>query len=114
MSGCFRNRRPDVPVYADNLRKNSKHGNLTSLDDISELSIYDNDILKGSESTIISLLQELTPPDNDIFYRRFVLGEGVTEIAEVLNISKENVYKRISRGKEKLKDLMDREGYQYA
>lgn len=98
----------------DNLRKNSKHSNVVPLDDINEISISDNNLLKGSGNNVISLLQELTPPDNDIFYRRFVLGESVTEIAKVLGITQENVYKRISRGKEKLRVLMDREGYRYA
>ncbi len=98
----------------DNLRKNAKHSNVVPLDEINEISISDNDLLKGPENNVLSLLQELTPPDNHIFYRRFVLGESVTEIAKVLGITQENVYKRISRGKEKLKVLVEKEGYQYA
>lgn len=59
---------------------------------------------------LIELLQELSPPDNHIFYRRFVLGMSVTEIADELNLTADNIYKRLSRGKEKLKDIIRREG----
>ena len=98
----------------DYLRKNSKHSNVISFDDINEISVSDNDFLNVSENNVIYLLQELSPPDNHIFYRRFVLGESVSEIAKDIGITQDNVYKRISRGKEKLRDLINREGYRYA
>lgn len=98
----------------DYLRKNSKHSNVISFDDINEISVTDNDFLNVSENNVLYLLQELSPPDNDIFYRRFVLGESVSKIAKDIGITQDNVYKRISRGKEKLRDLIIREGYRYA
>ncbi len=98
----------------DYLRKNFKHSNVISFDDINEIPVSDNSYLNGLENNLLYLLQELSPPDNHIFYKRFVLGESVTEIAKGIGITQENVYKRISRGKEKLKDLMKREGYRYA
>ena len=98
----------------DYLRKNVKHSNIVSFDDINEISITDSEVAKVSDSSVISFLQELSPPDNEIFYRRFVIGESVSEIAKSLGITQENVYKRLSRGKEKLKNLMSKEGYRYA
>lgn len=94
----------------DFLRKNIKHGSAVSLEDIGEVSVTD-DFTGLTENSVISLLQELMPPDNEIFYRRFVLGESVNEIAEISGLTGENVYKRLSRGREKLKSLMSREGY---
>jgi RNA polymerase sigma-70 factor (ECF subfamily) len=98
----------------DYLRKNIRRGNVVSFDEIDEIYVADTDYTRISDGSVIAFLQELTPPDNEIFYRRFVLGESVDEISKVLEITKENVYKRLSRGKKQLKSLMSREGYHYA
>ena len=98
----------------DCLRKNMKHSQVVSFEDIDEISVPAGDYGITSDNSVISFLQELSPPDNEIFYRRFVLGESVARIAKTLEITQENVYKRLSRGKEKLKNIMSKEGYPYA
>lgn len=94
----------------DYLRKNRKHSEVVHLEDMGEYIVnepYDSlDI-----SIMIELLNRLTPPDNEIFYRHFILGEKITFISEALNITKENVYKRIARGRGKLRAALIEEGY---
>jgi RNA polymerase sigma-70 factor (ECF subfamily) len=102
----------------DYLRKNKKYNRMVFLDDLEETS--GNELYPKSSALdhlldpgLIQLLQELPPPDNEIFYRRFILGETVAGIAGILGLTQENIYKRILRGKGKLKALMEREGYSY-
>jgi RNA polymerase sigma-70 factor (ECF subfamily) len=98
----------------DYMRKNKKYNNVVSLEDIGEIAADGSESDRLCDSSVISFLQELTPPDNEIFYRRFVLGESVAEISRLLNITQDNVYKRLSRGREKLKSMMLKEGCRYA
>jgi len=95
----------------DYLRKKRKYKNLISMEDIKEFYSGENVFEITDYNEIIGLLQELPPPDNVIFYRRFVLGDSVLEIAKLLNQTTDNIYKRITRGKEKLKNLMTGEGF---
>jgi RNA polymerase sigma-70 factor (ECF subfamily) len=94
----------------DYLRKTNKHKKTVSINDVKELYFDDNQFNKLSYNRLIELLQELPPPDNDIFYHRFVLGESVKEIAKILGLTVDNIYKRISRGKKKFKNLLIKEG----
>ncbi|HHY81896.1 MAG TPA: sigma-70 family RNA polymerase sigma factor [Clostridiales bacterium] len=100
------------------LRKSNKYSSVISLDSLE--GTYLKDLYSESSALerlldpdLIQLLQEMPPPDNEIFYRRFVLGETVACIAGTLGLTQDNIYKRILRGKEKLKMLMEREGYNY-
>lgn len=95
----------------DHLRKTSKHKKTVYIDDVGELSADDNEFNKMGYESLIELLQELPPPDNEIFYRRFILGENVKEIARLLDLTVDNTYKRLSRGRKKLKNLKNGEGY---
>ena len=93
------------------LRKNRKHKNQVPIEDIKELYLSEDGFEAMDYDNIIESLQELPPPDNIVFYRRFVLGESVPEIAKLLNQTADSIYKRITRGKEKLKNLMTGEGF---
>ena len=97
----------------DYLRRNKKYGQVISFDEIGDIADAARVFRERDDNTVISFLQALTPPDNEIFYRRFILGESVAAIAEMLDLTQDNVYKRLSRGKEKLKTLMGREGNGY-
>lgn len=102
----------------DYLRKHNKNNTIVSLSDLDETGIRQ---LHSASSALdhllshdlIQLLQDLPPPDNEIFYRRFILGETITGIANTLGMTQDNIYKRIQRGRNKLKMLMEREGYIY-
>jgi RNA polymerase sigma-70 factor (ECF subfamily) len=102
----------------DYIRKNKKPNTVISLSDLEKT--YGRELHSGTSALdylinpdIIQLLQQLPPPDNEIFYRRFVLGEKVTDIADLLGLNQDTIYKRIQRGRSKLKILMEREGYNY-
>ena len=97
----------------DYLRKNKNRLTIVSMDQIMEISEETTELNKLLGPDLIQLLQELPPPDNEIFYRRFVLGETVTEIAGILDLTKDTIYKRITRGKAKLRALMEREEFEY-
>lgn len=86
----------------DYVRKNKRTKTL-SYDDIDDINLIGNE---DNLLDMIDLLQQMKPPDNHIFFNKFVLGESVIEIAEKLKITTDSVYKRISRGREKLKRLL--------
>jgi DNA-directed RNA polymerase specialized sigma24 family protein len=80
------------------------------LEDAAEFSAVEPyDTLEISKMT--DMLNKLPPPDNEIFYRHFILGENITFISEKLKITKENTYKRIARGRGKLSRVLKEEGY---
>lgn len=92
----------------DYIRKNKKNNHI-SLEEISYQLFYEMSDLTVSK--IIEMMQLMPPPDNEIFYLRFIIGEEIETISNRLNLSKENTYKRIARGREKFKSLMKKEGY---
>lgn len=96
----------------DYIRKNSRHIDVLFLEDLSKESISDSDSIDSLDTDkIAELMNKLSPPDNEIFYRRFILGEDVAVISDKLKITKENVYKRIARGRENLRAILIKEGY---
>jgi RNA polymerase sigma-70 factor, ECF subfamily len=95
----------------DYLRKVSRHDRVTYLEDIKEEFGLNEDYDSLDTGKLCKLMSKLSPPDNEIFYRRFILGENVFIISKVLNITKDNIYKRISRGREKLRAILIEEGY---
>ncbi|MBI9011442.1 MAG: sigma-70 family RNA polymerase sigma factor [Clostridiales bacterium] len=92
----------------DYLRKYKRHNHIP-LEDMSCQLFYEMTDL--SVTKIIDMMQMMSPPDNEIFYLRFVMGEEVESISNRLNLSKENTYKRITRGKDKFRTIMKKEGY---
>lgn len=95
-------------VAIDYLRK-QKNIETVSLDENIDM-IFCMDY-KDNMNLIISAMQQLSPPDNVIYYKRFIMGDTIEKIAEDLNLTRDAVYKRISRAKDKLKALLVKEGY---
>lgn len=96
----------------DYIRKNSRHIDTLFLEDLNGELICDSNSIDSLDiDKIIELMNKLPPPDNEIFYRRFILGEDVADISDILKITKENVYKRIARGRENLRAILIKEGY---
>ena len=56
------------------------------------------------------LVREMTPPDDEIFLRRFFLCESVPQIAKRLNMNIKAVESRLQRGKKKLREKLTCEG----
>ena len=95
----------------DYYRKIEKHKNTTFIDDYESTIVFHEEFDKLGYEEIIDLLQMLTPPDNEIFYDRFILGKSIDAISIRHDISKDAIYKRINRGRIKLKDIFIKEGY---
>lgn len=55
----------------------------------------------------VLLLNSLPFQYRDILYLRFNMGYSVDEIARLLDLSKDNVKKRIERARNKLKEIID-------
>lgn len=94
----------------DYYRKIAKHKKTIFIEEVSSSLIFQETFDLLSIEKIIELLQMLPPPDNEIFYDRFILGEDIDCIADKHEISKDNVYKRITRGRLKLKEIFEKEG----
>ncbi len=60
------------------------------------------------DSEINSLLEELTPKDRELFYRHYILGERVEQIAERMSNRPSILYNRLSRGRKKLRQILER------
>ena len=90
----------------DFVRKNKYMANVIAYEDLEDIMLIKNEetILRMNE-----VFQQLTPPDNYIFYKKFVIGESVKDIAEQLKMSVDNIYKRISRGKQNIKEILCKE-----
>lgn len=90
----------------DYIRKHKKRFQSISLDRMEDLSL-----MKGEAEYlgIMDDLQRLPYPDSEIFMRRFVMGEKPSAIAAEFQLSVDNVYKKIQRGRDTLKKLMNRE-----
>lgn len=54
------------------------------------------------------LLKSLKIDDKNIFIRRYLFEESIEKIAKDLGVSKDLVYKRIARGREKIKNNIDK------
>ncbi|GAU78873.1 sigma-70 family RNA polymerase sigma factor [Fusibacter sp. 3D3] len=94
----------------DYYRKTAKHKKTVFIEEVSSTLIFQEAFDLLSIEEIIERLQMLPPPDNEIFYDRFILGENMDRIADKHEISKENAYKRITRGRLKLKEIFAKEG----
>ncbi len=95
----------------DYIRKTSKHSELVHLEDIKETFVFNETYDTPSIDKINELISMLSPPDNEIFCRHFILGEDISHISKELNMTSGSIYKRISRGRDKLKAILIKEGY---
>lgn len=55
-----------------------------------------------------SLLKSLKPRDRELFYRHYILGEKVELIAEQTESKPSNLYNRLTRGRKKLRAILQR------
>lgn len=54
------------------------------------------------------LLDNLSSDDKTLFLKLFVEGKEVEEVSEEMNLHKNNIYNRVSRGKSKLRKLFSK------
>lgn len=97
------------------LRKQKREGNMVSLE---ELIVVSGDraeeLLEAKErSRILNLaLLELGEPDSEILKRYYYKEEKISSIAQHLEMNPEAVKSRLRRGRAKLKEILQREGYE--
>lgn len=61
---------------------------------------------KENYEELLKLLSKLKPQDKEIFVRKYLNDESTKEIASSLNVNKEVINNRLSRGRKKLKKLI--------
>ncbi|MCF0147065.1 MAG: sigma-70 family RNA polymerase sigma factor [Clostridium sp.] len=102
--GNLRNFLISVAKYKaiDYKRKINKRGITLELN---EEIIYTefNESIEVDNEEFYKLLTDLKEEDKNIFIKRYLFEESVGKISRDLKLSKEAVYKRLSRGKEKIK-----------
>ncbi len=76
--------------------------------DINEEILYTefNESIEGDNEEFYILLESLKEEDKNIFIKRYLFEESVEKISKDLGLNKEVVYKRLSRGKEKIKNYL--------
>lgn len=89
----------------DYKRKLDKNIEVEINNEILESSYIERDLEEDLEEfkELINILKE---EDKQIFIKRYYFEEDIEKISSDLNISKDTVYKRLSRGREKLKSRL--------
>lgn len=87
-----------------------KHYREISLYEELDENIPDNEDKLESilDSEVNSLLEGLTAGDRELFYRHYILGEKVEQIAEQTSNKPSILYNRLSRGRKKLRQILQR------
>lgn len=100
----------------DTLRREVKHRERhvsiesdDSIDWFNTLHTSENgvEIIDSSAGELEKLLRCLSEGDKDLFYRRYVDDQSIDKIAQEKNMSRNQIYTRISRGKEKIKNHVE-------
>ncbi|MEG1126808.1 MAG: sigma-70 family RNA polymerase sigma factor [Oscillospiraceae bacterium] len=62
------------------------------------------------ETAMAALIDAMPHPDKEIFIRKYYYMESAEQISQRLNITPQNVYTRLSRGRERLRVAISKEG----
>ncbi|WP_194191200.1 sigma-70 family RNA polymerase sigma factor [Clostridium chrysemydis] len=93
----------------DYLRKKKNESDINSEVTKDKESVEESVMKEEEKRELKKAIENLSYPDSEIFKMRYLEDRDIDYIASVLNISKGTVYTRISRGKIRLKEMM--EGY---
>lgn len=105
--GSLRNFLISVAKYKaiDYKRKiNKRKINLELKEEIVSIGINEN--IEVDNEEFYMLLESLKEEDKKIFIKRYLLDESIEKISEELSLSKDLVYKRLSRGRDKIKNQL--------
>ena len=72
-------------------------------ENIDDKAIAKNDVYSSLQEDISALLEALPEADRQLFYRHYILGERVEDIAHAMHSKTSLLYNRLSRGRKKLK-----------
>lgn len=96
------------------LRKKKINISPIEIELVVSLQSPDRDAIHKELSEILELcLKELGYPDNEIFIRHYYYNQKVEEISTNLDISQGTVKSKLSRGRVKLREYLERRGYYY-
>ena len=110
--------RPWLAVTARNKAINRYHrlrrSAAVTLDDglaetLGELAAFDR-AASDAEDTVGALVAAMGPPDREIFLRRYYLLQPVKQIAAALGMSVPAVNTRLSRGRDRLRAALEKQG----
>lgn len=105
--GSLRNFLISVAKYKaiDYKRKINKKGITLELNEEIVYTEF-NESIEIDNEEFYMLLKSLKEEDKSIFIKKYLFEESVEKIANDLGLSKDVVYKRLSRGKEKIKNYL--------
>ena len=81
-----------------------------------KISLDDSECETGTEDLMLKLIEDeiddgteeilgcLSPLDREIFRRHYIKGDSIEEVSDDMNMTKGQVYTRMSRGKKRLRD----------
>lgn len=67
----------------------------------------DTDDIQIDDEGFYKLIENLKEKDKVIFVKKYLLDESVEKIAKDINMAKDTVYKRLMRGREKIKEYIE-------
>lgn len=94
----------------DAYRKRSKNWDneiFIDEDENSELFVLNSDMSDEPENSVLHIIRNMDITYKNVFLLKYVNGFSNKEIAKILNISEEAIRKRLSRGKEIIKNALE-------
>lgn len=86
-----------------------RYADYVSYDNIDDMELADNrNCFEKAEADFNELLSCLSEEDRRLFYRKYILGETVGEIAAREGKNTQSVYTRLSRGRRRLKSALSK------
>ena len=96
-------------IALDYRRKSNKYGEILPIEEVSlDIEIdFVNEISKNMNAEIIQdAINQLPPPDKEIFIYRYYFFEKVPDIAVKLSLDNKTVENKLYRGKQKLRNRL--------
>lgn len=84
---------------------------------LSENIYFDEEVLDSyfdgfEQSNLKHSIEKLNDSDKDILYLHYIYGYELNEISDLLEVSKNAVYKRLQRAKQNLKQILEEDKYE--
>ena len=99
----------------DTYRKVVRHSGNVNIDEAGEIESGENIVRSAEETELRQLLyekvEELGEPDSTIIIQKYYFGRTSKEIAEIVELTAENVRARCSRAVKRLKDVLLAAGF---
>ncbi len=99
----------------DTYRRVIRHSSNIPIDDAGEIESGENIAQSAEESEMRKLLydkvEELGEPDSTIIIQKYFFGRSSKEIADIVQLSSDNVRARCSRAVKRLKDILLSAGF---